>query len=50
MKPQKVTGDIKSRSENFKGAPGKVSWKNQSRKRNTAKMDPHCAAHHTALS
>ena len=36
LEPQsrkKVTGDIKSRSANFKGAPGKVPWKNLSRKK-----------------
>ena len=49
-KPQKVTGDIKSRLPNFKGAPGKVPWKNLSKKRNNAKMDLHHTTHHAALS
>ena len=49
-KPQKVTSDIKSRSANFKGAPGKALWKNPSRKRNTVKMDPHHTVHHAAPS
>ena len=50
MKPQKATGDIKSRSANFKGAPRKAPWKNPSRKRNTEKKDLHHATHHTAPS
>ena len=38
-----VTSNTKSRLANFKGAPGKVPWKNPSRKKNNAKMDPHHA-------
>ena len=45
-----ATGDIKSRSANFKGAPRKVLWKNPSRKRNNVKMDLHHATHHAAPS
>ena len=33
VKLQKATSDIKSRLANFKGAPGKVLWKNPSRKK-----------------